>query len=324
MLTGPEKAVLFLLSLDEEVARPIVHELGEAELRKLRAVASSMHEVPAGAIDEAYKEFIRRSAAAVAVPRGGLPYLRRLSAGAFGESRARQMFEDGVTSPFAKLEMTPPDAVAALLSKEPPQVIGAILSRLEPKAAAAILTGIPEDRQPDVLAHVGRMTQVPASVLEEMASALAAELPASDEGTTVNVDGISKAAQILNAAGKDAAATMLLNLEIKEQQLAAEVRQAMFTFEDLRALDPKAMRELLREVPGDKLAIALKGSSDEVRTTIFTGLSSRAAELLRDDLEMLGAVRRSEIERARTEIVQIALRLEGEGRIDLGRAEEGA
>src|SRR5438105_430464 len=99
VVTNAEKAVLFLLSLDELAAANVVRELGEAELRKLRAVASTMREVPAGALDETFRDFLQRSASAVAVPRGGLPYLRRLSAGALGEQRAREIFEDGVTSP---------------------------------------------------------------------------------------------------------------------------------------------------------------------------------------------------------------------------------
>ena len=119
---------MFLLSLDEEIARPIVSELGVAELHKLRAVASTMREVPAGSIEETWREFLERSRSAVAVPRGGLPYLRRLSAVALGEEKTNAVFEDGVTSPFSRLESAPPDAVVALLGRESPQMAAAILT----------------------------------------------------------------------------------------------------------------------------------------------------------------------------------------------------
>ena len=204
MLTGGEKAVLFLLSLDETVATPIVRELAEADLRKLRAVASTMREVPAEALDEAFREFLQRSSSAVAVPRGGLSYLKRLTVGALGETRTREVFEDGVTSPLARLEGAPPEAVAALLLGEPPQLIAAMLARMEPNAAAGILAALPLERQSTVIAHVSQMTELPAKVVEDVASALASELPSDDAATLISVDGVARAAEMLNAAGRDA------------------------------------------------------------------------------------------------------------------------
>jgi flagellar motor switch protein FliG len=322
VLTGVEKAVLFLLSLDEVVAAPIVSELSEGELRKLRAVASTMREVPTGAIDEAFRDFLVRSSSAVAVPRGGLPYLRRLSAGALGEERTRKVFEDGVTSPLARLEHAAPDAVAALLGNEPPQLVAAILVRLEPRSAAAVLRAMPPERQSTVVAHVSQMTELPASVIEDVATALAAELPSDDAATLVSVDGVAKAAEMLNAAGKDVSAGILKLIESENSVLAAEVRQAMFTFEDLVRLDARAMRELLKEVPAEKLTLALKGAPQELLLAVFAGMSSRAADLIKDDLELLRKVRKSEVEAARKEIVEAALKLEADGRLDLGKEDE--
>lgn len=322
MLTGAEKAVLFLLSLEESVAAPIVSELTEADLRKLRAVASTMREVPAGAIDEAFREFLDRTGSQVAVPRGGLSYLRRLSAGALGEARAGEVFEDGVTSPLARLEGAAPDAVAALLAKEPPQLVAAILARLEPRAAAAILSGMPVDRQTTVIAHVSQMTELPAKVVEDVALALVGELPTDDASTLVSVDGIAKAAEMLNAAGRQVSTEILSRIDETDGVLATEVRQAMFTFDDLSRVDARAMRELLREVPTDRLTTALKGASPEILNAVFAGLSARAAELIKDDLELLGKVRRADVDAARKEVVEAALRLEGEGKVDLGREVE--
>lgn len=318
MPTGAEKAVLFLLSLDEEVARPIVSELGEGELRKLRAVASTMREVPAGAMEETWKEFLDRSRSAVAVPRGGLPYLRRLSTVAIGEARTNEVFEDGVMSPFARLESAPAAAVAGLLAQEPPQMAAAILARLDPTAAGAILTAMVPERQVAVVDHVSRMTELPAKVLEDVANALVNELPPADASALVTVDGVARAAAMLNAVGS-AATDILRDFETADATLAGRVRQAMFTFEDLRRVDGRAMREILREVPSERLVTSLKGASPEVSDALFSGLSARAAELIRDDLELLGKVRRSDIDAARREIVEVALRLESEGRVDLGR-----
>ena len=321
MLTNSEKAVLFLLSLDEEVAKPLVDQLNEDDIRKLRTIAGSMREVPKEAALQTFSEFLERSEKQVAIPRGGLRYLRKLSAGAIGEERARVVFEDTVvTSPLARLEAAAPEDVAVLLGNEPPQLAAAILSMLTPISAAAILAALSEERQAAIVKHVSKMTQLPASVLEDVANAIANALPSSDATALVNVDGVAKAAELLNASGKGASTSILATIESAE--LAATVRMAMFTFDDLARLDAKAMRGLLREAATDRLTIALKGAGQGVMDAVFRGLSSRAADLIKDDLENLGQIRKAEIEAARKEIIEVALRLEAAGTISLGREED--
>jgi flagellar motor switch protein FliG len=320
-MTGPEKAVLFLLSLDEEVARPIVRDLDEEQLRKLRTVAATMHEVSPEALEETYRDFVSHARRAVALPRGGVPYLRRLSAEALGEERASAVFDEAPPNPIARIEHAPIDVVCALLAEEPPQIAGALLSKLAAPVAASILASMDPERQAAVIAHVGRMTEVPASALEDMAAALAAALPSSEARAVLSVDGVTRAAEILKACGKESSVAILGSLEAVDGNLAADVRKAMFTFDDLARLDARAMRELLREVPTDRLTVALKGASVRVSSAVFAGLSARAAELIRDDLDVLGNVRKAEVEKARAEIVEIALRLEAEGKLDLSSEE---
>jgi flagellar motor switch protein FliG len=322
VLTNAEKAVLFLLSLDENVARPIVEELGEEEIRKLRTVASTMREVPKHAMEHTFKEFIGRTGHNVAVPRGGLPYLRKLSAGALGEDRTRAVFEDGVTSPLTRLERARPEDVATLLEAEPPQLAAAILSVMAPTSASPILFAMTEERQAAVVKSVGRMTQVPASVLEDVAAALAASLPSSDASTLVSVDGVAKAAELLNATGKNGQELILGFLDTEDPELANDVRQAMFTFEDLSRISSRQMRVLLREVASDRLVLALKGSTEELISAILAGLSSRAAALVRDDLEAISNARKADVLAARREVVATALRLETDGQLDLGRGDD--
>jgi flagellar motor switch protein FliG len=319
VLTNAEKAVLLLLSLDEDVARPVVEELGEDEIRKLRSVAATMRQVPKDAIELTLREFVERSATSVAVPRGGLPYLRRLSASALGEARAQAVFEDGVTSPLTLLERGRPEDVAALFETEPPQITAAILAVMPPKSASTILFAMTEERQTAVVRHVGRMTHVPASVLEDVAAAIAANLPTGEASTLVSVDGVAKAAELLNATGKTAQETILGELQSNDPELANDVRQAMFTFEDLGRLPPRSMRVLLREVATDRLVVALKDTPPTLVDAVLAGLSSRAAQLLRDDMELAVGVKKADIVAARREVVAVALRLESEGQLDLGR-----
>jgi flagellar motor switch protein FliG len=169
---------------------------------------------------------------------------------------------------------------------------------------------------------MSRMKQLPASVIEDVASALAAQLPDADATALVSVDGVAKAAELLNASSKAASTQILAKLELEDPELAAMVRQAMFTFDDLARLDVRAMRTLLREVATDRLTIALRGAPQAVVDAIFSGLSSRAADLIRDDLANMGHVRKADVEAARREITDTAIKLEEEGKLSLGREEE--
>ncbi|HHH28898.1 MAG TPA: hypothetical protein ENK57_11215 [Polyangiaceae bacterium] len=323
-LSGPEKAVLFLLSLEEDIAAPIVNELTVTDLRKLREVASTMREVSAGALDATYEDFITRTGEAIAVPRGGLPYLKRLAVGALGPRRAHEVFDPTAlpSSPLRRLEHAPPDAVATIMEKESPQLIAAIVARLQPKTAADILAALSPEQEAEVLLCLAKMTDLPAGVLEDVATAITDELPSPDAETLISIDGVGKAAEILNAAGRRQSTQILESIESHEPELARDMRMAMFTFEDLRKVDVRAMRDLMRELSTDKLTLALKGASEELMNAMLSGLSERAAKLIKDDLEVLGRVRKADVEAARREVVQVALRLEAEGTIDLGRDDE--
>jgi flagellar motor switch protein FliG len=178
---------------------------------------------------------------------------------------------------------------------------------------------MPAERQALVMTRVTKLTELPAGTLEEVASALAAELPSGEGVTTLSVDGMARAAAILNAAPKEIAVGVLSTIELDQPDLSRDLRLAMFTFGDLIRLDSKSMRTLLREIPTDKLTLALKGAADDVMSAVFAGLSSRAAEVIRDELELLSNPRKADVDAARTEVIETALRLEAEGVLDLGR-----
>jgi flagellar motor switch protein FliG len=317
-LTGPEKAVLLLLSLDETAAAPIVAELEPSELKKLREAAAMMRAVPASALDDVCTEFVERSQEAVALPRGGVHYLRRLTTRALGETRSQEIFVDAPQSGIERLAHAPPTSVAAVLENEHPQLVAAILSQLEPQRAARILEALPMDLQPQVIGRLGTLTEVPAGLLEGVASAVSAELPPAEAEASISVDGISRAAGIIRKLGKTAANDMLGQLQNQQSEIAAEIRRSLYSFEDLKGVDPKQLRSLLKEVANERLVLALKTASDALKSHIFSSMSSRAAEYLRDDLANLGSVRLTEVEAAQREIVEAALKLAAEGVMNLG------
>ncbi len=317
-LTGPQKAVLMLLSLDEATAAPITSELDADDLRKLQQVASTMRAVPAGALAQVYAEFVERSQQAVAVPRGGVRYLRRIATRALGEARAREIFAENTQSPLDRLANADPETLAGVLEHEHPQLVAAILSQLPPERSATIVEKLNEELQTNVLERLATMTEVPQRLLQDVAQALSAELPVTDsESGSTAVNGVAQTAAMVRRMGQKLGDALLQRLSGADETLAAEIRRAMYTFEDLKLLDARGLRSLLEAVPADRLTLALKTSSDSLKNHIFSAMSKRAAERVREDLEMLGGVRLAEVEAAQQEIVEQCLKLASEGVISL-------
>jgi flagellar motor switch protein FliG len=282
-----------------------------------------MKSVPANALHDVYSEFLRRSAEAVAMPKGSSGFIRRISAAALGEVATQRMFEEKPQTAIDKVAAAEVDTLAGLLVNEDPQLTAALLSQLPPEKGAAILELLPDAVRPIVLTRLGAMKEIPGHLVEEIASALAAELPEPGEGGSVAVDGVASSAALVRQLSKETCEMLLSDVEAENELLAQEIRQAMYSFEDLKLVDARSMRELLKAVPGDRLTLAVKTASPELSNHIFSGMSKRAAERVREDLELLGAVRLADVEAAQKEIVEIALRLAAEGTLTLGGGGKG-
>lgn len=306
-----------LLSLDEAVAAPIISELETDELRKLREVASMMRAVPASALDSVYQEFLEKSQDAIAVPKGGVRYLRRVAMKALGEAKTQEIFHEGPQTALERLINADETSLAAVLANEHPQLIAAILSQVPTNKAVAVLEQLPEANRASVLERLGKMSEVPAGLLEEVAASLTAELPQGGAEALISVDGIAKSAALVRYMSREAGELLLGDLAEGDADLAMEIRRSMYTFEDLRMLDSKSLRSILESIPSDKLVLSLKTASEEMRTHIFSSMSKRAAERLREDLQILGGVRLAEVEAAQREIVEQALQLAAEGIISM-------
>ncbi len=317
-LSSPEKAVLLLLSLEEGAAAPIVAELSTQQVRVLRETAANMKTVPSDALAQVYRDFLQESGHSIAMPQGRVGFFRRVAAKALGEDKAQDIFGDRPLTKVDRVAQAPNETLAGLLEKEDPQLTAALLSQFTPEKAAAIVELLPEEERPAVLTRLGAMTQVPSDLVEEIANALIAELPDSASGNRVPVDGVSHSAALVRSLSKETCELLLGDVEAENEVLAAEIRQAMYSFEDLKLIDARSMRELLKAVPGDRLTLALKTASDSLTTHIFSGMSKRAAERIKEDLALLGSVRLADVEAAQKEVVEVALRLDAEGTLSLG------
>jgi flagellar motor switch protein FliG len=322
-LNGPEKAVLLLLSLDESVATPIIADLAPSELRRLREVAANMSSVPTDALNNVYAEFVSRTQQAVAVPRGGVRHLQNIAVRALGSAKAQEVFSDAPQTAMQRLATADPSQLAGLLESEHPQLTAAILSQLDPLKAAKALDCLPEAVRPLVLARLGSMTEVPAELLEEAATALGAELPSGKTESSLSVNGLQYSAQLVRKLGRQKGAALLDKLESENGELARQIRSSLYSFEDLLAVDAKGMRLLLESVPVERLTLALKTASEAMTNHVFGSMSKRAAERIKEDMEAFGTARLADVEAAQREILEVALRLDAEGQISLETNQDG-
>ena len=316
-LSGPQKAVLMLLSMEEATAVPVLSELTSAEVSKMREAAEGLRSIPVQSLGKVYAEFIEQAQTALAVPRGGVRYLEQISSRALGPVETDVIFQEKPRSSLQRLSAADPAAIAAVLEHEHPQLVAAILSQMDPAHSAEVLARITEEKRPLILGRLGTMTEVPASLVEEIAGALTSELPSLDAETTLEVRGLEKTAALIRKMGRDLGEDVLEMLEDENDELATAIRQAMYTFDDLGTLDPPSLRTVLEGVSGDRLTLALKTAPESLKAVVFSSMSRRAADRIREDMEMMGAVKLAEVEAAQREIVEVATRLMAEGVISL-------
>ena len=325
-LSGTAKAAIFLLSLDEAKAIKIIEQFSEEELRSLRKAVDELKPITGDTLNEVYQEFAQAFKDGLTTMHDGNRYLQDLVHKARGEEQARRLFasdeelllpasvdEHGEPRPLASLVDVNPDALQMALADEHPQVAAAVLAHLDPELAATVLEGIPDEAQIEILKRITTLSSVPGASFVDAESALGG-LDLGGAGGE-EVDGIESAADILKSMGGQEASELLDKLSMDNPTEAVKLRQAMFTFEDLAEADNRGLQALLREVQSDTLLVALKAATEELKEKIFACMSSRAADMLRDEIEMLPPMRKSDVENSQQQIVDFAMQLVSEGRL---------
>ncbi len=321
-LTGPQKAALVILGLDERVACDVLRHLEEVELRRLAASVEALEALPIEQLERVFEDFADKMLQPM-LPRSGGEYVRRLTAVALGDDKAKKLFAPPavVHEPIEAIKTAKTATLAELLGDEHPQVAAVILSRLPREQAAKVLEAMPEEAQVDLVARIASMEEVPVRAVEVASEALAKALAASggisDKKEREDFDGVAFAAGLLNEMNPSETERILGSLSESDPKTAPKIREAMFTFEDLSRIDVRNLQTLMREVPGEALLIALKTASESLRSHFLSAVSSRAADQMREDLALMPPTRLSDVEKAQREIVEIATRLAAENRLVL-------
>lgn len=326
-LTGAQKGFLLLISLDETVATRILGYLSDDELKTLRKASEQVREVSAQTLLALHKEFASRAReGAPTMLKGGSAYLKRLAGKAFGESRASQLWHDGNErrGVVGELERLDPVTLLGVLEDESAQTVAVILSQFDATRAAEVLTQMTKERRGQVLFRMAKLEAVPEQAIREIEAEFAGELKALQaEASRRKVGGVDATAAVMKRLKAPALEGLLDTMQDVDANITEQIKRALFTFEDLARISGRGIQTLLKEVATDQLLLALRTASDDMREKIFGNVSSRAAAMLREELEMMGPVRLSDVETAQRAIVERALQLEAEGQIRIEREGSG-
>jgi len=323
-MRNEEKAALVLLSLGEEAAASVMKNLGTDELRRVGKCMNNLKGAPRKDIEQAAKEFnalIHGSSEGAALSVQD-KYVENVIVKALGEARGKEFIKSLEGESFLtnggpiieKLRNANPRVLADFTKTEHPQTIALILSYLKPEQVAEILENLPSDRQQNIIRRIATLGSVPREFLEEMTKTLESEMIRGGESEE-HAGGVQVIAEILNRMSRAGEKGILEALEETDPDLVVEIRNRMFTFDDIFKLDDRSMRILLEEVDREDLPRALKIVDEETKDKVFHNLSKRAAEMLREDIAIMPPIRLSEVEKSQRTIIEIAKRLETEDKI---------
>jgi flagellar motor switch protein FliG len=320
-MEGPTRAAAVLLSLDEATAAEVLKRLGPDEIKRLATKAGALRPAGEGALESALLEFEQLMLNPLqAALRRPADHIRGLAQKALGaDAAAKLLEEERIVRPIDRLKTARAETLAALLEEEHPQVASAVLLQLPPERAAAILGAMPEQAQVEVLRRIGTIDQIPAAIVSQVSEALASALSDDSVGEDKSsaVDGVAFAAAMLNSLKSDEKNRLLEEMDQQSAEFAQKIREKMFTFEDLIKIAPAGLQVLMREIPSDRMLVALKTASSELRDKLLSVLAKRARDTILEDLALLPPMRVSDIETAQREITEIALRLADQGRLVL-------
>ncbi|MEY8216984.1 MAG: flagellar motor switch protein FliG [SAR324 cluster bacterium] len=328
-MTGPKKAAILLLALGEDAAADVMKNLEEAEIQQVGYYMSRFTDVSPEELDIVLEEFYRNSVMAdEGVNISSSPdFVKNALTKALGADRAKELSDNlGAGEEEAGLEAlryAEPIMISNYIRTEHPQTIALILSYLKnAEQSSAVLRDLPESLQADILYRMAVIESIPPGVISEMNEVLTEEMKTAGSMAT-SVGGVEPVAEILNSVDKATETRILSSIEETNPELAEQIRELMFTFEDMALIDAKQMQLVMKDVDQADMVLALKTASDAVKELIFSSMSSRAAEMVREDLENLGPAKLSDVEASQQKIIKVVKKLEEAGTIIIAGAGGG-
>ena len=321
--SGLQKAAVLLIALGPEKSASIFKHLKEDEIEELTLEIANTRNITPQMKDDVINEFYQICLAQQYIAEGGINYAKELLERSFGSDRAADVIGKLTASlqvkPFEFVRKADAGQLLNFIQDEHPQTIALILSYLAPGQAALIISALPPDRQADVAKRIAVMDRTSPDVIKEVEKVLESKLSSLVNQDYAIIGGVDAVVEILNTVDRGTEKHIMETLEIEEPELADEIRKKMFVFEDILLLDDRAIQRVLRDVDNGDLAIALKGSNEEVQNAIFNNLSKRLGVMIKEDMEFMGPVRMKDVEEAQQKIVNIIRKLEDSAEIVISR-----
>jgi flagellar motor switch protein FliG len=325
-LTGKQKAAILMVSLGTEASAKIMKSLREDEIEELTLEIANLKRVSTEVKDSILEEFLQICIAQEYIVSGGIDYAKEVLEKALGSQRAKEIIGKLTATlqirPFDFARKTEPSQLLNFIQNEHPQTIALVMSYLRPEQAAIILSALPPLQQAEVAQRIATMDRTSPEVLREVEQVVEKKLSAFVINDFTIAGGIQPVVDILNRVDRGTERTILEALGEADPELADQIKSRMFVFEDVVNLDNKSIQRILRDVDAKDLGLALKTSSEELKELILKNMSKRAAEMLVEDMQMMGPVRLHDVEEAQQKIVNTIRQLEDSGEIIIARGKE--
>jgi len=322
-LSGSQRAAIFLLGVGETGAAAIMKHMAPKEVQSVGEAMAALQNVSNEQIASVVSDFSEKVGEVNPISIGASDFTRRVMVEALGENKARSMLnkvmQDTTTKGLEALKWMDARAVAGILKEEHPQIMALVLASLEQEHAAQVITLLPEESRTDIILRIARLDLIDPAALVELDQVLEKQLGDEPESPPSSVDGMSTAAGILNNLDSTLEAQMLDSVKQADGDLGEKIQELMFVFENMLMIDDKGMQRLIRDISVDSLVVALKGVDEAVKSKFLDNMSSRAAEMLREDMDAKGPVKLSDVEAEQKEILTVVARLAEEGEIFLGK-----
>lgn len=327
-ISGVRKAAIFLVAVGDELGRKILQNLAEPEVRRLTEQIAELRSVPPEVSLQVVEEFHEMLETQQYMVHGGLDYATKLLVDTFGKQRAEDLLtlvrraQEASQSDLAMLEKVDPQQLGKFLESEHPQTIAIVLAHLDARRGSIVIDSLSEERRVEAIRRLAAMRQFSPEMAQRVAMVLHRRLENMGETGRKAYSGFKAVADLLNRMETEQTAKMLQEIEAADPAMALSIRNLMFTFDDLVTIPPASIREIVSAADKRQLALALRGAQDDLRAHVFAAMSSRAADMLKEDMEVMGPVRAREVAGAQQEILALARTLETEGKVIL-KLEQG-
>ncbi|MBN9615914.1 MAG: flagellar motor switch protein FliG [Acidobacteriales bacterium] len=322
-IPGLRKAAILMVALGDDLAKTLFQSLSDTDVRRVTDEITRLGEVPAQQLTQVMTEFYGLLETQQYMVRGGPEYALKLLTEAFGASKAEDLLaqvkrvRERANGDMAILQKMEPQHLSKFLENEHPQTIALVLAHLDAKRGSAVLMSLHGQLRVDVVRRLAEMRQFSAEMAQTVALVLHKRMEGAGSGGRKSYSGFKAVAELLNRLDQIESKGILEEIEHDEPQLAIGIRNLMFTFEDLVTVPPESIREFIAAADKKVLAMALKGGRDNVKAHLFRAMSSRAVDMLKEDMEVMGPVRMRDVSHAQQELLGLARQLESEGRMIL-------